>query len=66
MHTQKLPTPLQRTQVFCIWIIWVFLLWGTKLAFVKIIMLIIFLKPTNKDTPAALTSYEHLGVQLCS
>ena len=36
MRTQKLPTPLQTTQVFYIWIILVFLLWGTKLAFVKI------------------------------
>ena len=26
----------------------------------------VFLKLTNKDKPAALTSYEHLGVRLCS
>ena len=26
----------------------------------------VFLKPINKNKPAALTSYEHLGVRLCS
>jgi len=26
----------------------------------------VFLKPTNGDKPAALTSDEHLGVRLCS
>ena len=32
----------------------------------KVTMNFVFLKPTNKDKPAALTSYEHLGVRLCS
>ena len=29
-------------------------------------MTFVFLKPTNKDKPATLTSYEHFGVRLCS
>ena len=31
----------------------------------KVTVNFVFLKPTNKDKPAALTSYEHLEVQLC-
>ena len=32
----------------------------------KVTVNFVLLKLTNKDKPAALTSYEHLGVRLCS
>jgi len=34
--------------------------------FIQVTVNFVFLEPTNKDKPPALTAYEHLGVRLCS